>query len=182
MKKFTLLSSIFLLSACGSDSSESPRDLSDAVTIDELIEMRMSNDADLDGATVLINDNLTASFQAHTCNPLPPPTCTNDEFLSEISEPTYQGTTLACYNGFYLRSDLGREVLRIDLTEHTDFHLLNGEYIKKQANFYADIEFVERSPWCSAQVNYGLKITLKEGEEEHLLNQFIDLIENNEID
>lgn len=175
MKQLTLLSSMLLLSGCGSDSLESPRDLSDALTFDELIEKRMNNDVTLNGSTVLINDELTASFESHLCQPVADEIpCTAELFSSEVSDPIFKGSNLGCKDGFYLSSELGNEVLNIDLTEHTDFHLLNGEYLTAQANFYAEIEFVERSSWCSAQVNYGLTITLKQGEEAHLLNQFIN--------
>ncbi|MBL4796725.1 MAG: hypothetical protein JKY50_04890 [Oleispira sp.] len=43
---------------------------------------------------------------------------------------------------------------------------------KKQTMLFEDVEFVERQVWCGAQMNYGMEITLKEGEEDYLLDQF----------
>lgn len=155
-----------------SSKTEGPRDLSTALSFAELIDRRMANDITLDDSIVLINTEVQASFnQPVACaNPLP---CTDDIYNTNIVDPIYQGSNFECTgNWFRLIDGSHKERLLIDLQEHTEFYILT-EFDSKVVNFYAQVEFVERQAWCSDQVNYGLKIRLLDGEESHLLEQYL---------
>lgn len=173
----TVLCSCIAEDSKNSDSNNlNSRDLTSALTLSDLVDARMKNKAEMNGSTVLINDNLRSYFNTNdgcAINPLPP--CTPERFSSEVGEPAYSSSGVGpCKGpGFELTSESAHEKLNIDLDEHTDFFMLSGDKTIK-ANFYATIEFVERKRWCSDHINYGLKITLKDGEETHLLNQYID--------
>lgn len=177
---FLLISSAALWSCSGDDEQRSPetteqRDLSDAVSFDELVARRMKNDASLDGATVLIEDRLEAFFdQSQGCAADPAP-CLEEDYETETGDPKYQGTGVGpCSgDGLALRSENRSEEVLVDLDEHTQFYVLTEEQTIT-ANFYATVRFVERQAWCSDQINYGLEITLKDGEEDYLLDQFLE--------
>ncbi|WP_027328739.1 hypothetical protein [Marinimicrobium agarilyticum] len=177
---FLIISSAALWSCSGDDAPRSPqtttqRDLSDAVSLNELVARRMENDASMDGATVLIEDRLEAFFdQSQGCAADPAP-CLEEDYETETSDPIYQGSGVGpCSgDGLALRSGNWSEEVLVDLNEHTQFYVLTEEQTIT-ANFYATVRFVERQAWCSGQINYGLEITLKDGEEDYLLDQFLE--------
>lgn len=174
MKYFSLFFTILALASCTPDNDEQGRDLSQALSFSDLIKKRMVNDETLDGATVLINNELNSYFdQAKGCAINPPPPCTEEDFNTVIGEPLYQGSGVGpCTGaGFELINDVTSEKLIVDLEKNTQFFILSEER-SVLANFYAKVEFVERHPGCGSHINYGMKITLKEGEEDYLLNQF----------
>lgn len=182
MVKWVIGVAICLVLVSCSSSNEpnetTTRDLADAISFDDLITSRMNNDEAMDGATVLISDQLNAYFDTNAgcANDLQDPMpCTSDIYNTGVKPRSYQGSGVGpCTGyGFELVNDQATEKVIVDLDEHTEFYMLSEEN-RVKANFYADIEFVERNVWCSDQVNYGLKITLKDGEEEHLLSQFIE--------
>lgn len=173
MNKYFALFGILSLTGCGSENETDARDISTALSYADLIERRMNNDSSLDGARVLIRDHLSAFFKSYTCSPESPPYPCIDDVYTPVRAPEYQGSSLGCADGFILKSDQYSDIVFVDLSEHTDFYLIEGAETRL-VDFYADISFVPRQPWCSAQVNYGLSITLAENEESHLLNQFIN--------
>lgn len=170
---------IFLLSSCDLDSNndEETRDLNQSISFSELVDKRMMEDDSINGQLVLITSEVNAYFnQDEGCaiNPMPAPICTDELYSTEVSEPIYQrGSGIgACKGyGFELTDLVVSEKLNIDLDENPEFFSLNEEY-NVPVNFYAKVEYVERPVFCSDQVNYGLTLTLKEGEEAHLLAQF----------
>ena len=175
--KFSIIL-IFALAICACSSGDGTnengeRDLSEALSFSELIERRMESDDTLDGSTVLINDNLNAYFDSTEGCADNPALCTEENYSDVIGDPSYQGTGVGpCSgHGLELTNDTASEEVIVDLDEHTQFFVLTEEQ-SIEANFYAEIEFVERQAWCSDQINYGIKITLKEGEEDYSLNQF----------
>mgnify|MGYP000308037400 FL=1 len=173
MNYYSLFLVILSLVSCTPDNDEQGRDLSQAVSFTDLIKKRMKNDETINGATVLINNELNSYFdQTEGCaiNPMP---CTEENFDTEIGEPLYQGSGVGSCSGygFELINDVTSEKVIVDLDKDTQFFILTQEE-SVLANFYAEIEFVERQAWCGAQMNYGINITLKEGEEDYLLDQF----------
>ena len=178
MYRSLYLAVIFLLSSCGSESSNEieTRDLSEAISFSELVELRMEPDDSIDGKIILITSEVNAYFNPGECARIDlmlAPECTEDMYSAEVSEPTYQGigSLGPCSEGFALTSSDVSEKLYFDKDEYNKFSSLKEEY-NVPVNFYAKVEFVERPVWCSAQVNFGIKLTLKEGEESHLLEQF----------
>lgn len=173
MKYYSLFLVIFTLISCTPDNDDQGRDLSQALSFSDLIKKRMINDETINGTTVLINNELNSYFdQTEGCaiNPMP---CTEDDFNTVIGEPSYQGSGVGPCSGygFELVNDDTSEKVVVDLEKDTQFFVLTQEEAVL-ANFYAEIEFVERQTWCGAQMNYGIKVTLKAGEEDYLLDQF----------
>jgi hypothetical protein len=173
---YVLLSS--LLAGCNNNKTnniengtEENRDLSNSLSFSELIYKRMNNDIKLDNSTVLINSELQASFsQPVACAEELP--CTDDIYNTDIVEPVYQGSNFECSgNWFRFIDGNNKERLIINLEEHTEFFTIT-EFKSRTVNFYAQIKFIKRQAWCSDQVNYGLEITLLDGEESYLLEQF----------
>lgn len=172
---FTYLVMMSFLTACkdiNQTSDTESRDLSGALSFSDLIEGRMNNDTTLNNSIVLIHSELQASFSQPVACPVDILPCTEDNYDTDVVEPVYQGSSLICTgNGFMLHNDRHQERLIVNLDEHTEFFTLT-EVDTRKVNFYARIEYVNRQAWCSAQTNYGLKITLLEGEEAHLLKQY----------
>jgi len=169
---------IFLLSSCDSDTKNDVdiRDLSTSISFTELIDKRMKQDDSVDGQFVLITSEVNAYFnQNEGCadNPIAPPICNDETYVTEVSEPEFSsGSGIGSCSGYGVEltnSDF-TEKLNIDLDTNPEFFVLNEEY-NIPVNFYAKVEFVERNVYCSDQVNYGLNLTIQEGEEEYLLEQ-----------
>jgi len=177
--KLPILSIVVLtLCSCYSDDDANVnerRDLSEALSLQDLIERRMANDNTLDGSTVLINDELNAYFDQSKGCAIDIMPCTEENYSNEISESSYQGTGVGPCSGYGLEltNNTASEEVIVNLDEHTQFFVLTEEK-SVVANFYAEIEFVERQAWCSDQINYGIRITLTDGEEDYLINQFTD--------
>ena len=175
MYRFIFLPLIFLVSSCDSDKNKEaePRDLNDSISFTELVEKRMQMDSTVDGEIVLITSEVNTHFidDCHLINPALPIECTNDVYVTEVIEPSYSGTSVgSCSVGVALTNQDVSELLHINITEDSEFFSLGNQY-NIPVNFYAKVEFVERKVSCSDQVNYGITITLQDGEEEHLLEQ-----------
>ena len=164
------------LAGCGgdndNDTTPAQRNLSSALSFQQLIDRRLANDTSINGKTVLIRDAVHSSFDGDAV-------CSSalvcDTKTSNI--PGYLGSndTQNCYqSGIYLRQEPVLEQIEIDLKQHTDFYQLTGKQARA-ANFYAKITFVERDHPCSStpRKDPGLKIELKAGEEQHLLEQLL---------
>lgn len=170
---------ILLLTACDSESGreQQARDISEAISFTELVDKRMAVDTNIDGETILITSEVNAYFnQNEGCavNPEPAPICDDYTYSTEVSEPSYQnGAGIGACSGYgfeLINSDFS-EKLNVNLDDDSKFFSLNEEY-NVPVNFYAKVEFIERKVWCSEQINFGIKLTLKEGEESYLLEQF----------
>ena len=175
MYRCLFLPLIFLVSSCDSDKDNEPesRDLNDSISFSELVEKRMQMDRTVDGEIVLITSEVNTHFidDCHLINPEPPIECTDDTYVTEVVEPSYSGTSVGlCSIGVALTNQDVSERLHINLTEDSEFFSLGNQY-NIPVNFYAKVEFVEREVSCSDQVNYGITITLQNGEEEYLLDQ-----------
>jgi len=169
---------IILLSSCDSDTKNETgtRDLSTAISFTELVDKRMKQDNSVDGQVVLITSEVNAYFnQNEGCadNPKPVPICTDEIYVTEVLDPVFsKGASIGSCSGYGIEltnSDF-TEKLNIDLDANPEFFALNEEY-NVPVNFYANVEFVERNVYCSDQVNYGINLTIQEGEEEYLLEQ-----------
>jgi len=162
--KLIMIAAFFSLVSCGSDPIDTnTRDLTEAITFSELVEMRRVNNTSLDGQTVLINDELTITdygYNIVACADYA--LCTQENFNFEVTDPVYQSHNsynIGCFHtdGFKLSAETASEDLLLDESQIEQFLVLTEEQTV-HANFYAEVEFVERSPYCSAQVNYGINI------------------------
>jgi len=175
MDRSLFLPLILLLASCGSDSETETkyRDLNDAISFSELVEKRMQIDSTIDGKVVLVTSEVHTHFidDCHLINPAPAIECTDDIYVTEVTEPSYSGTSIGvCGIGIALTNQDFSEILHINLNEDSEFLSLGNQY-NVPVNFYAKLEFVEREVSCSDQVNYGIKFTLQDGEKDHLLEQ-----------
>ncbi len=174
MHRTMFLPVIILLTACGSesDSTEQDRDLSDAISFTELVDKRMAVDTSIDGETILITSEVNAYFNQNEGCANDIAICSDEEYSTEISEPSYAGNGVGACSGYgiELMNSSVSEKLEFNLDDHPEFYSLVEEY-NVPVNFYAKVEFIERQVWCGDQMNYGIKLTLKDGEESHLLEQ-----------
>jgi hypothetical protein len=173
MYRSLLLPLILLLASCDSETETKPRDLNDAISFSELVDKRMQIDSTVDGQVILITSEVNSYFidDCYLVNPSAPRECTEELYLTEVSEPSYSSKSVGvCNIGIALTDNDFSEELIIDFDEYNEFLSLGNEY-NVPVNFYAKVEFVERSVYCSDQINYGIKITLQDGEEAHLLEQ-----------
>ncbi|TYK66323.1 hypothetical protein [Colwellia echini] len=174
MYRIMFLPVIYLLTACGSesDSEEQTRDLNEAISFSELIDKRMKVDTSIDGKTILIISEVNAYFNQNDGCANDIPICTQEEYSTDISEPSYQSNGVGACSGYGIEliNTSFSEKLELNLVEHPEFYSLVEEY-NVPVNFFAKVEFIERQVWCGDQMNYGIKLTLKDGEESHLLEQ-----------
>lgn len=178
MYRLLFLPLIIFLVSCDSENhiENESRDLNNAVSFSELIEKRMQVDNSLDGEIVLVTSELSSKFflDVGIIDPAPERECTDDIYITELTEPSYNGSGVELYGvGITLRDQYFSEKLHINSYEDSVFYSLGEDdnVYRVPVNFYAKVEYVERQVWCSDQINYGIKFTLLDGEDVHLLEQ-----------
>lgn len=168
----SLLAVTFLFGSCAREK-ESEREY----TFSEIIELRMKNDQTIDDATLLIKSDIEAYFDIQGCADDAVP-CTDEYFIEDDGIPTYQSTRVGpcASDGFMLiegseKEDGKSEILHIENISDFDISNIASQSLNN-LTFHALVEYVERTPFCSSQMNYGIKLTLKEGDETGFLGVF----------
>ena len=190
-----LFISIFFYACDSSTTTSLKNNDKEFFSFSELIALRMANESSIEEKNIRIRSEVLVFSDvecASLSNPEPPKLLPCDEKEPDTGIPEYQGTNLRnsfCPLGFELitKNDDGQIVFseKIDLNlENSDLDLhsdiFNVEAADKiedrkeiVADFDASIKFVERSVDCSNQINYGMEIIIKDGEQQNLRDQFL---------